>query len=271
LTWFHGDPADPNPDIQRLFEVLPDAYQYVQKIVVTCEISKGVLTEVGIPGSKIVTIPLGVDLMNFFPANTEQREEARESLGIPEGTICIGSFQKDGIGWEDGLEPKLVKGPDVFLEVIANLSVQYKNLLILLTGPSRGYIKQGLDKLGVPYIHNFLSDYHQIVRYYHALDLYLVTSRAEGGPKALLESWATGIPVISTRVGMPADLIRQGENGMLAEVDDIDVLTNRVGELIENRLLHEKCSRNGLEQVKRYDWPFIAEHYYQQLYEPFLR
>lgn len=271
LTWFHGDPMDPDPNIQRLFSVLPEAARYVQKLVVACRNSRQVLVELEIPEAKIATIPLGVDLVRFLPPTVESRLRVRASLGIPEDAVCIGSFQKDGIGWGDGVEPKLVKGPDVFLEVVAHLSARYNNLLILLTAPARGYVKQGLERLRVSHIHHSLSDYHDIVRYYQALDLYVITSRSEGGPKALLESWATGVPVVSTRVGMPADLIKHGENGMLSEVEDVEDLTNHAVELIENATLRETCRRQALEDVSQYDWSLIAERYYHELYRPFLK
>lgn len=271
VTWLHGDPTDPNPNIQHFFAVLPEAAGYVQKIVVACRISKQVLVELGIPEIKITTIPLGVDLGRFSPPSETSRLSTRVSLGIPKDVICIGSFQKDGAGWAEGFEPKLIKGPDVFLEVIANLSTHYNNLLVLLTGPARGYVKRGLERLGVSYIHHFLSDYHDIARYYQALDLYMITSRCEGGPLTLLESWATGVPVISTRVGMPADLMRHGENGMLAEVEDVRGLTSHAMELIEDAALRDRCRLHALEDVRQYDWPLIAERYYHELYQPFMR
>ena len=271
LTWFHGDPADPNPDMQHLFAVLPEAAGYLQMVVVPCRVSRQVLVELGIPEVKIARIPLGVDLARFFPLTEESRRSVRASLEIPEDSVCIGSFQKDGAGWEEGLNPKLVKGPDIFLDVVANLSAHYDKLLVLLTGPARGYVKQGLERLEVPYIHHSLSDYHDIVCYYQALDLYIIASRSEGGPKALLESWATGVPIVSTRVGMPADLIKHGVNGMLAEVEDAGSLTTHAMELIEDAALRMRCCRQALEDVKQYDWPLIAERYYRELYQPFLR
>ena len=39
--------------------------------------------------------------------------------GLPDDAFVVGSFQKDGVGWGDGLEPKLVKGPDVLVEALA--------------------------------------------------------------------------------------------------------------------------------------------------------
>lgn len=270
LTWFHGDTADPNPTIQYIFSVLPKAAEYLEKIVVSCRISREILVEIGIPEEKLITIPLGVDLTRFFQPSEETRLGIRNSFGILENVICIGSFQKDGAGWGDGADPKFVKGPDVFLEVVANLSARYNNLQVLLTGPARGYIKEGLKKIGIPYVHHFLNDYHDIVRYYQALDIYIITSRSEGGPKALLESWATGIPVVSTRVGMSADLIKHGKNGMLADIGDIKGVTDFVMELIEDPSLHKNCRLQALEDVKQHDWLFVAECYYKELYKPLI-
>jgi glycosyltransferase involved in cell wall biosynthesis len=270
LTWFHGDPTDPNPEMQRLFAVLPEAVESVDKVVVSCRISETVLRKVGISGAKVVVIPLGVDLTRFRPPDKRERLAARLKLGIAANQVCIGYFQKDGNGWGDGFEPKPVKGPDVFLDVIARLSGQFKNMLILLTGPARGYVKRGLAKIGVPYIHHFVPHYLEIVRYYHTLDLYMITSRAEGGPKALLESWATGVPVVSTRVGMAADLIRHQTNGMLAEIEDVSNLVDRTAELIEDRALRLKFSKRAYQATVNYDWPLIAGQYYHQLYKGLL-
>jgi glycosyltransferase involved in cell wall biosynthesis len=59
---------------------------------------------------------------------------------------------------------------------------------------------------------------------YHALDAYLVASRQEGGPKSVLESLATGIPLVTTRVGQAPDLLEDGVNGVLADVEDAAAL-----------------------------------------------
>ena len=155
-------------------------------------------------------------------------------------------------------------------KVVSNLSTHIKNLLIVLTGPARGYVKKQLEKMGIPYIHHFLSNYHDIVPYYQVLDLYIITSRSEGGPKALLESWATGVPVVSTRVGMSAYLIDHFKDGMLAELEDVKDLTNSSIALIEDDGLHARCRRQALDDVKHYDWSLIADRYYQDLYKPFL-
>lgn len=270
LTWHHGDPKDPNVGMQQMFEKLPAAVPYFKTLVVSCEITRQHLLEWGMPAEKMIKIPIGVDVSRFSLPTPTERQRIRAELGIPDNAICIGSFQKDGEGWGDGMTPKLIKGPDIFLEVISNLAVRYANLMVLLTGPSRGYVKQGLEKIGVPYIHHFLENPAEIGRYYQALDLYLITSRVEGGPIALMESWASGIPVVSTRVGMPADLIMHGENGLLAEVEDTNVLTTHMTRLIEDTDLRRKFASAGVQAVKPLDWSCVAEQYDRLLYQSIL-
>jgi glycosyltransferase involved in cell wall biosynthesis len=141
---------------------------------------------------------------------------------LPDSAVVVGSFQKDGVGWGEGLEPKLIKGPDVFLQAVELLKSRVPELYVLLSGPSRGYVKEGLTRLGVPYQHVYPKRYEEIGRLFQALDLYLVTSRDEGGPKAILESMASGIPLVTTRVGQAVDLVRHGENGWVVDVEDAE-------------------------------------------------
>jgi len=271
LNWFHGDPNSSDPGSQCVFNALLESVPYTRKIVVSCQITRQSLLDLGIPEKKLVTLPLGVDVAKFSPPTPEERLYIRSKLGIPEHAFCIGSFQKDGEGRDEGNEPKLRKGPDVFLEVIKNLSTRYAHLFVLLTGPARGYMKQGLKKMGVPYIHHTLSEYYDIVRYYQSLDLYIITSRFEGGPASLLESWATGVPLLSTKVGIPADLIKHEVNGMLTDVEDVEKLTDHAAAFIESPDLRERCRQQALEDVEQYDWPVVAEQYYQKLYQPLLK
>jgi glycosyltransferase involved in cell wall biosynthesis len=138
--------------------------------------------------------------------------------------VVVGSFQKDGVGWGDGNEPKLIKGPDVLVAVLERLRVHVSGLHVLLSGAARGFVQRGLTAAGIPYIHRWSDRYAALTRFYQACDLVLVTSREEGGPKAVLEALASGIPLVSTRVGQATDLIASGSNGWLAPVDDVDAL-----------------------------------------------
>lgn len=260
LTWFHVEPRDPKLSLIR------NAQRNIRSIHTSCEFTKQTLIDAGIDPNKIVVIPLGVDVSLFTPATKEQRQVARERLGIAPDRLVIGSFQKDGVGWSEGLEPKLIKGPDILVETVARL--KSSNPLILLTGPARGYVKKRLDELGVDYLHNYLQDSRELPTMYHALDLYLITSRVEGGPLSLLESWASGVPVVSTRVGMVPDIARDNETALLADVEDVNTLAYNVERLHGDPILAKQLTTQALGEVASYSWDNIARRYQKKLYQP---
>ncbi|MBI5370021.1 glycosyltransferase family 4 protein [Candidatus Uhrbacteria bacterium] len=257
LTWFHVEEGDPR--LERLAQV----QQEVDVIHTSCESTKQTLVAAGIDEHKVVVIPLGVDTTLFTPVIQEQKREIRKRLGIDPDRLVIGSFQKDGVGWGEGLEPKLIKGPDVLVETIARL--KDRRPLILLTGPARGYVKHRLDELEIDYIHTYLQDTTQLPMMYHTLDLYLITSRLEGGPKSLLEAWASGVPVVSTRVGMVSDIAVNMETVLLAATDSLG-LSQVVQHLLKDAGLRNRLVSHALAGIPSFDWKKIARRYSESLY-----
>ena len=267
VTCFHIDPGNPRN------KYFIEADKNVDLWHTSCENTKSQMIALGISKDKIVVIPLGVDNAVFKPYSDVKRKEAREQLGISADMLVVGSFQKDGLGWGRGDEPKLIKGPDIFCDVIEKLKANHPNLFVLLSGPARGYVKKRLDKVGVPYRHDFLETPNELPKYYNACDLYIVASREEGGPKSILESWASGVPLVTTKVGMAPDIIvdpRESEenhgNGFLCDVEDVDSLVESCEIIIGNKIDVESIVAHALEDVKLFDWESIAERYEKELY-----
>ena len=67
-------------------------------------------------------IPIGIDVETFTLRSPDGVVAARRAFGLPESAFVVGSFQKDGVGWGEGTEPKLIKGPDVLLSVAEQLT-----------------------------------------------------------------------------------------------------------------------------------------------------
>jgi glycosyltransferase involved in cell wall biosynthesis len=267
-TIFHGHEGM-GSEMQKALETLVQSISWLEAVVTACSLMRSRLLKLGVPEEKLHVIPLGVSLQRFHPPSPEERLRQRKRLRIPEKAVCIGSFQKDGVGWGEGLKPKLIKGPDIFLEVVKRLSLRYP-LFVLLTGPARGYVKRGLESAGIPYRHDYVRDYDELPAYYHCLDLYLVTSREEGGPRALPECMATGVPLISTRVGMAPDMVEQDVNGVLVEGEDVDSIVRAASRLIEDIDLRHRFRENALRTVQSYDWSVVARTCYDRIYAPLL-
>jgi glycosyltransferase involved in cell wall biosynthesis len=77
------------------------------------------------------------------------------------------------------------------------------------------------------------------------VDVCLVTSRQEGGPKAVLEAMATGVPLVTTRVGQATELVADGQNGLLADVEDVDALVAAVEHVHEDAELRARLRASG--------------------------
>ena len=116
----------------------------------------------------------------------------------------------------------------MLLSVAERLRELVPELFFLLTGPSRGFVRAGLERLGIPYRHALLDDVDAVAKAYEAIDVCVVASRDEGGPRAVLESMATGVPLVTTRVGQAADLVEHGVNGWMVDVADVDALAGSV-------------------------------------------
>lgn len=226
FSYFHGLPNTGEVVFDRVYSVLQENHEKLARIQVSHSEMRDVVLRTGIDPLKVFLIPIGINLDFFSFRTKEQKRAMRAELGIPQSAFLIGSFQKDGVGWDDGMSPKLIKGPDMFVKTMAHLKRKIPELFVMLSGPARGYIRKGLEEAGVPYLHRYLESYPDVAKLFQTLDLYIVTSRQEGGPKAVLESMASGVPLISTRVGQAMDLVNHGENAWLAEVEDVDALVS---------------------------------------------
>jgi glycosyltransferase involved in cell wall biosynthesis len=225
VAYYHGLPGTPGyPEFDEAYRVLSRHHATIVRVRVANREMQHVVLEAGVEADKVFLIPIGVEAGLFRRPSQEERQAARAELGVPQDAFVVGSLQKDGVGWSEGNEPKLIKGPDVLCAALAAFHRTASDLFVLVTGPARGYVKACLERAGIPYRHVMFDDYERLGAAYFALDACVISSRQEGGPKALLESMAAGVPVVSTRTGQAADLIRDGENGWLVDTEDAEGL-----------------------------------------------
>lgn len=267
-TFFHGKPED-GPEVARHIDSFLAALPRLDKVICSASIVRDRLIGWGAPPDKLALIPIGCETGRFLPPTAEQRATARRRFGAPDDAVVIGSFQKDGDGWGSGDVPKLIKGPDVFISAIDRLRREL-NVFVLLTGPARGYVKAGLTKLGVPFAHHYAEDRDDLARCYHALDLYLVTSREEGGPMALMESMSSGVPVVSTPVGMAPDLLTDGVTGGLVAAPEPDLIAAKALGLLSAKDGLAALKTAAREAVKAADWSVVGRRQLEEVWTPLL-
>jgi glycosyltransferase involved in cell wall biosynthesis len=250
FPYYHGYPGTGEQLFDVCFSNLKKFHHKITRIQAPNSYMRGLILQSGIEPQKVFLIPIAIKGEYFSVQSYESKNQARKAFGIPQNAVVVGSFQKDGVGWGEGLEPKLVKGPDIFLKTVAILKNSISELFVLLSGPARGYVKKGLEKLSIPYKHIYIENYPEICGLYHCLDLYMVTSRQEGGPKAVLETMACNVPLVTTRVGQAMDMVRNEYNGMIVDVEQAEALADSALRILADTQLRQTVIKNGVNTAK---------------------
>tara|TARA_B100001559_G_scaffold310659_1_gene306261 strand:+ start:763 stop:1671 length:909 start_codon:yes stop_codon:yes gene_type:complete len=168
-------------------------------------ISPKVMKELQKFTSKPITyIPFWVNQNIWF--EIKDKKKIRTKHNIPADSYVIGSFQRDTEG-KDLKSPKLIKGPDRLVEIAKYYKTLNTDLIVLLSGKRRQYIMAELKKENINFLYYEMASFEELNEFYNILDLYIVSSRIEGGPQAIVESGISKTPIISTDVGFASEIL----------------------------------------------------------------
>ena len=160
----------------------------------------------GITKKPIVTIPFWINQNIWFEINN--KTEIYKDLNLNPNNFYVGSFQRDTEG-HDLVSPKLSKGPDQFIDIVKSLNKKKSNLEVILSGKRRNYVVKELEDANIRYKYFEMASFKKLNKLYNILDLYVVSSRYEGGPQSILECAITKTPIISTDVGIASEILSQ--------------------------------------------------------------
>ena len=115
-----------------------------------------------------------------------------------------------------------VKCQDLLIRSFHRVQAQIPDTRLLLVGdgPKRADLHALAEELGLSGSVHFAGYQAQPESYLQVMDVFALTSRAEGLPLAVLEAWAAGLPVVATRVGGIPRLIDDGRTGLLIDSGD---------------------------------------------------
>jgi glycosyltransferase involved in cell wall biosynthesis len=181
-----------------------------------------------IPAEKITLVPNAIDLRRFTPG-TISRTESRLKLALPPDVPVIA-----GVG---RLNPQ--KNFSLFLDIAAALSPRFPTLRFLLAGegPEEEMLREKAAQLGLAdriVFAGYVADTREV---YAAADFLLMPSRFEGLPMTLLEAMAMNLPVVASKLDGIAEVITDGEDGLLAAPGDPPAFTERLTRLLESPAL----------------------------------
>ena len=192
--------------------------------------------------ARFVVVPYGFDLPAWSETDEESRARIRRELGLDDDTFAI--------GWAGRLTA--IKRPrDLVLTLRAVVDGGTDAILILVgDGELRAETEALARELGVEERTRFAGFQQRVREWYTAADASLLTSANEGTPVVAIESLAAGRPVVATRAGGTATVVRDGESGYLLEIGDIEGLARRLGELAADPELRRRLGDAGAADVR---------------------
>lgn len=108
----------------------------------------------------------------------------------------------------------------------------------------------------------------EMPRLYEEADIYLNGSEVDNMPLSILESFAAGLPVVTTDAGGIPHIVTDGETGLLVRMGDHEALAECVVRLLEDSELAAKITSRALEECRRYSWAAVRGEWlalYQEL------
>ena len=231
LRWF----------VYSLIEFLTN-YPLARYIVVSREIQEAMVKK-GIKIEKIDLIYNAIELdMNLVIAD---RKKILEKYHLPDSSvICLAAGR---LVW--------AKSHEILIDAIAKARINNLNLYCLIAG--EGELKKKLMKrikiLGLEGYVILLGyvDHKKLLSLLKACDIFVMPSRTEGTPLALLEAAMLGKPIIASNVGGIPELIKHEEHGILIEPGKQEVLTNAILRLVSDYPLGARLGDQAQKWVKK--------------------
>lgn len=191
-----------------------------------------------VPRERLRLVLGGVDVARYASADALPRE----ALGV--------RANEKVLLWVGRMDP--VKGLDTLVAAVDLVRRNWPvKLLLAGDGPERANVESGIARRGLGDCVRLLGRRDDVPRILKSADVFVLPSRTEGLPNAILEAMAGGVPVIATDVPGSRDLVTDGVTGLLTPVDDAHRLAVGIEKLLSNAVAARRMAENAREMVAR--------------------
>ncbi|MDX1630540.1 MAG: glycosyltransferase family 4 protein [Thermoanaerobaculia bacterium] len=217
----------------------------------------------GLDSGKTEVIHNGVPVERFSGLRgTGVRGRVRRELGIPEGRLLLLTVTvlREGKGMEDLLAAVERQGSSGTQGLLA----------VAGEGPLREDLEKTIRSRGLEDRVRLLGFRRDVPDLLAAADLFVLPSRWDAFPTAILEAMAAGLPVVATRAGGIPEIVEDGRTGLLVSPGDPDQLAEALARLSECPELARRLGEAGRERARERFSLEAWRHRLLSLYEEIL-
>ncbi len=192
--------------------------------------------------SKLVVVPMGINLEQFSPASVRP-DDIRESLRFPSDSLVVGTVAR--------LVPD--KGLECFLRMASFIVASRRDtrFLIVGDGPLREELARQARELRIDAHVVFVGHRTDIPDLMAAMDVFVLPTRREGFGIVFAEAMAMECPTVGSRIGPVAEVVEEGVTGYLVPPDIPEEFAVRVLELLADRAKRRMFGQAGGCRVER--------------------
>lgn len=214
-------------------------YNLCNVIIVSSLEQVNLLNFVGINSKKRIVHP-GVDAQRYKPPKT--REKAKIRVGLDPSDFVVGYAGR----------LSLEKDLKTLYRSFLILHKKYNDVALLIAGGGREDIKNLLSVSEDIFITGLKDD---LVPYYQAMDVYVLTSLSETASLTTMEAMASGVPVITTPVGLLKEYVDEGKNGFFTPKKNSYKLFQKIEYLKNNPVARASLGKNARKTIiENYSW-----------------
>jgi glycosyltransferase involved in cell wall biosynthesis len=236
-----GSPVPPAD--RRLVERQLHEYDEADYICVPSRFAMRSFLERGFPPSRLLCIPLGVDLQLFSPG---------ESPGRPFRIMTAGL--------------SLRKGTPYLLEAVARMKVP--DVEVSLVGAVPPDLAPVLRRTSVPFRHLGALSQHDLASVYRSASVFVVPSIEDGFGLVILEAMASGLPVVVTPNTGAEDIMTDGREGVIVPPGNPEALSRALLALYEDEERRQAMRNAAVGAARRWTWDAYGDrvvHAYEQV------
>ena len=223
--------------------------RYRRIVAISERVRKQLKQHYGVADERIVTIPNGINLARYDPANARHRSAVRRNLEIPDDVplvLFVGSQFR-------------LKGLEFAIRALAQMKTT-SAMLLVVGGDAATPYKRLAEQLGVVDRVRFAGSRSDLPEIYPAADAFVLPTLYETFALVCLEAMASGLPVLASPVGGIEDYLIDGKNGFHIQRDAQDI-SHKLDQVLNDSTLHGRLREGGLATAQDYSWEKIAKQY----------